>query len=297
MAAERHEFIIEGDVVGRRLDQAIAASVADLSRTRARVVIDLGGVFVDGKRTKVAGRIMRKGEAVTVNVGGALQRATKDVGRTARTQDEARLPKYEVLYEDEELVVVDKPAGLLTAPTPESDRGNLQGLLERRGRGRSRTRVYVVHRLDLGTSGVLVFAKTPHANRELSERFRTHDLEREYLCIVEGVFPDTLACLDTPIAGRSAVTHVRVVERFGERATGLRCRLHTGRTHQIRIHCERAGHPVVGDAEHGGRAIAAPRMALHATRLRFVHPRSGETLEFESGWPPDLQKLLASLRG
>ena len=294
MAADRCEFVIEGEAIGLRLDQALAACVPDLSRRRARVAIELGGVFVDARRTKVAGRLMRKGERVVVHLGGALGRASGEVGAKARAKDEARLPPFEVLFEDEEIVVVDKPAGLLTAPTPESDRGNLQWLLEQREGNRSR--IYVVHRLDLGTSGVLVFAKTPHANRVLSDRFRAHDLEREYLCIVEGVFPDGVTRLDTPIAGKVAVTHVRVEEHLGARATYLRCRLETGRTHQIRIHCAGAGHPLAGDAAHGSRLIAAPRPALHATRLAFPHPRTRELLSFERPWPAELNALLSRLR-
>ena len=169
-----------------------------------------------------------------------------------------------------------------------------QWLLEQREGNRSR--IYVVHRLDLGTSGVLVFAKTPHANRVLSDRFRAHDLEREYLCIVEGVFPDGVTRLDTPIAGKVAVTHVRVEEHLGARATYLRCRLETGRTHQIRIHCAGAGHPLAGDVAHGSRLIAAPRPALHATRLAFPHPRTRELLSFERPWPAELNALLSRLR-
>jgi 23S rRNA pseudouridine1911/1915/1917 synthase len=280
---------------GLRLDQALAARVPGLSRRRARLLLDIGGVFVDGRRVKVAGRLVRAGEKIVAHVGGALDRATPQTGRAARAQDEARLPAYAIIFEDEDVVVVDKPSGLLTAPTPESDRNNLASLLARREGGAP---VHVVHRIDLETSGLLVFAKTEDANRALSERFRTHDLGREYLAVVAGAFPDDTRVIDRPVGGRPAVTHVAVEERFGERATALRCRLETGRTHQIRLHAQAAGHPVLGDPRYGGAPISprAPRMALHATLLAFAHPRTGEALSFTSPLPADLAAWLEQLR-
>jgi 23S rRNA pseudouridine1911/1915/1917 synthase len=292
---EKVSFTVGDDDAGRRLDQVLAARVPGLSRRQARVLLDIGGVFVDGRRVKVAGRPMHAGEEVVAVMGGALARATGRPGREARTRDESRLPPYQVLFEDEEIVVVDKPAGLLTAPTPESDRNNLAGLLARRpGAGP----VFVVHRIDLETSGLLVFAKTDAANRALSERFRTHDLERAYLAVVAGAFPARVQRIDQPVGGRPAVTHVGVRERLGERATLLDCRLETGRTHQIRLHVRALGHPVLGDARYGAPFPAAPppRMALHATTLGFAHPGTGQPLSFTSPWPPDLAAWLERLR-
>ena len=136
------------------------------------------------------------------------------------------------------------------------------------------------------------------ANRVLSDRFKAHDLERAYLVVVTGRFPDELAVIDKPVNGRPAVTHVAVHERFGTRATLLGCRLETGRTHQIRLHVLAAGHPVIGDDRYGARfAPAAPRMALHATTLGFAHPRSGAPLSFTCPWPPDLSAWTDRLRG
>ncbi|HEX3905609.1 MAG TPA: RluA family pseudouridine synthase [Polyangia bacterium] len=285
---ERVTFTVGDDDAGRRLDQVLAARVAGLSRRQARVLLDIGGVFVDGRRIKVAGRPAHAGEKIVAVLGGALARATGKPGRAARDDDERRLPAFAVVFEDEELVVVDKPAGLLAAPTPESDRNNLVSLLERRQNDGSR--ILVVHRIDLETSGLIVFAKTPDANRVLSERFRTHDLERAYIAAVVGAFPGDLTRLDKPVGGRSAVTHVAVRERFGALATLLDCRLETGRTHQIRLHALAAGHPVIGDARYGRpfREAPAPRMALHATTLGFAHPRTGAPLSFTSPWPSDL---------
>jgi 23S rRNA pseudouridine1911/1915/1917 synthase len=319
---EKVSFKVGEDDVGRRLDQVLAARVPGLSRRQARVLLDIGGVFVDGRRVKVAGRPARAGEEIVAVVGGALARATGRPGRAARAEDERKLPPFAVVFEDDDLVVVDKPAGLLAAPTPESDRNNLASLLERRapggpqsignpGRvpapsrddsaGRSpgpSTRIFVVHRIDLETSGLIVFAKTPDANRALSERFRTHDLERAYLAAVTGAFPGDVARIDKPVAGRSAVTHVAVRERFGARATLLDCRLETGRTHQIRLHVLAVGHPVIGDDRYGTpfRDPAPPRMALHATTLGFAHPRTGVPLAFTSPWPADLAAWTDRLR-
>jgi 23S rRNA pseudouridine1911/1915/1917 synthase len=292
----KHSFTVTEEDAGKRLDQALAARVPGLSRRQARVLLDIGGVFVDGRRVKVAGRPVHADEEVVAVMGGALARATGRPGRDARARDESRLPAYQVLFEDEQIVVVDKPAGLLTAPTPESDRNNLAGLLERRPGG---GRIFVVHRIDLETSGLLVFAKTEEANRALSERFRTHDLERAYLAVVAGAFPQRVTRIARPVGGRPAVTHVAVRERLGDRATVLDCRLETGRTHQIRLHVRAVGHPVLGDDRYGAPFPAAPppRMALHATTLGFVHPVTGEPMSFTSPWPPDLATWLERVRG
>ncbi len=294
----RVAFKVEGENAGLRLDQVLAACVPGLSRRQARVLLDIGGVFVDGRRVKIAGRVMRAGEEVVTVQGGAMARATKRLGRAARTADERHLPPFRIVFEDDDIVVVDKPSGLLTAPTPESDRNNLADLLSRRpGAGP----VQIVHRIDLETSGLVVLAKTALANRELSARFRDHDIERAYLAGVQGGVAASLGIVDRPVGGRRAVTHLEVVERFGDVATLLGCRLETGRTHQIRIHAAGIGHPVFGDARYGSPPAAglprAPRMALHATRLGFVHPKGGAQISFESPWPPDLSDWLVALRG
>jgi 23S rRNA pseudouridine1911/1915/1917 synthase len=290
VAPNRVAFTVADSDVGRRLDQVLAARVEGLSRRQARVLLDIGGVFVDGRRIKMAGRPMRAGEEVVAVMGGALARATKKTGRAARSADEQALPPFTVVFEDEDIVVVEKPSGLLTAPTPESDRNNLADLLSRRP---GSVPVFVVHRIDLETSGLVVFAKTADANRELSNRFRDHDLERAYLAAVAGRFPDAIKRIDRPVGGRRAVTHVEIRERFDDRATLVSCRLETGRTHQIRLHMAEVGTPVIGDARYGRPfSPAPPRMALHATKLGLAHPRTGAPLSFESPWPDDLKAWL-----
>lgn len=305
--AERHRFTVLAEDEGRRLDQILAARVPGLSRQKARVLIDIGGVFVDSARVKVAGRLLRAGQIVEAHTGGALERATKAVGRAARERDAAALPSPRIVHLDEDLVVVDKPASLITAPTPESDRSNLADLLRRRLGGE----LYVVHRLDLGTSGLLVLARTSEANRILGERFRVHDIERVYLAVLQGQLsaptpahpPEPAVGLavdlavDLAIEGRRAVTHFQVREPLGEIATVVHCRLETGRTHQIRIHARHLGHPVLGDRQYGQRTpFDPPRLALHATRLGFRHPKSGAQFEFDSPLPDDLENWLTELR-
>jgi 23S rRNA pseudouridine1911/1915/1917 synthase len=280
------QFVVTEADVELRLDQLLAARIEGLSRRRARALIDIGGVFVDGARVKISSRKLRPGQRVEAHLGGALERASKEVGTAARARDAAALPAFTVRYEDDDIVVVDKPAGLLTAPTPESDRGNLVDLLQRR---RGEGRVFVVHRIDLQTSGLLVFATSAEANRVLAERFREHALRREYLAVVAGAVPAELAVLTAPVGGKHAVTRLAVERRFAG-ATMVRCRLETGRTHQIRLHCRGAGHPVLGDPEYGERPAVTPppRMALHAAVLGFDHPRTAARIELDSPWPAEL---------
>lgn len=303
MAPASHtvRFVVPDDDDGLRLDQALARHVPGLSRRRARVLLDIGGVFVDRARVKVAGRIVRAGQTIEANLGGALERAAAEgTGTAARERADAALPPYRVVHEDEHVVVVDKPAGLVTAPTPESDRGNLLDLLQRRPGGGT---VYLVHRLDMPTSGLLVFARTPAANRELGDRFAAHDVERAYQAVVAGAWPEALVRIDRPISGRRAVTHVLAREVLaGDRATLVRFGLETGRSHQIRIHATDAGHPVLGDTQHGTDALRgadvprAPRLALHATVLGFVHPATGERVRWESPLPDELAGWVETLR-
>ncbi|MBL8624330.1 MAG: RluA family pseudouridine synthase [Myxococcales bacterium] len=282
--ADTVRFVIPADVDGARLDQALARGVPGLSRRRARVLIDLGGVFVDRARCKQAGRIVRTGQTVEANLGGAFERA---VG-AAPAGPELALP---IVYEDDDLIVVDKPAGMVTAPTPESDRGDALDRLRRRpGAGE----VFLVHRIDRPTSGLLVFAKTATANRVLGQRFVDHDLTRRYLAFVAGAVGDAVGTIDQPIAGQRAITHVRAREVLaGGRATRLTLELETGRSHQIRLHLAALGHPVLGDTQHGGDVARQfrprpPRLALHATHLGLRHPITDAPLAWDSPLPDDL---------
>jgi len=273
-------FAVAADEAGLRLDQVVPRHVAGLSRRKARAVIDIGGVVVDRARVKVAGRPVRAGQLIEVNVGGAIERSAPPL-------------EPEIVFADDSVIVADKPAGLVTAPTPESDRGDLlDQLSDRYGE------VYLVHRLDLPTSGLLVFARTRDANKRLGDAFVRHDVDREYRAVAVGeVAPGTV---DRPIGGKRAVTHLGVIEPLVG-ATLVSARLETGRSHQIRIHLAGLEHPVAGDHQHGGELSRtfvprAPRLALHAAMLGFTHPTTGERVRFERPIPADLASWIERLR-
>jgi 23S rRNA pseudouridine1911/1915/1917 synthase len=289
----KFEFVVPADMDRLRLDQCLSRCVTSLSRSSAKVALDLGAVFVDGKRVKVASRKVAPGEHVVVHLGGAFERARKRVGRAARALDEAALPSFRVLFEDEHLVVVYKPAGLLSAPTPESDSGNLQSLLSRRGSQKSE--VFVVHRLDLQTSGVLVYAKTRAMNHALAELFRSHRLTRRYDVFAAGRARDETFSVRQSLGGKPAVTHFRRVEQYSTFCQ-LEATLETGRTHQIRRHLLGVGLPVLADNEYARRKPwHPPRLGLHAKHLDFAHPSTGATMAFEVPLPDDLDAWLRAI--
>jgi len=274
------KFEVAADEAGLRLDQVVPLHVAGLSRRKARAVIDLGGVFVDRARVKIAGRPVRTGQVIEVNVGGAIERSEPPLAP-------------EIVFIDDHVIVADKPAGLVTAPTPESDRGDLLDQLARR-----HGEVYLVHRLDLPTSGLLVFARTRDANKRLGDAFARHDVDREYRAVAIGAV--TAQTVDRPIQGKHAVTRIEVIEALAG-ATLVAARLETGRGHQIRLHLAGLGHPVAGDHQHGGEASRTftprpPRLALHAAMLGFTHPATGERVRFERAPPAELATWIARLR-
>jgi len=276
-------FAVTAADAGMRLDQILPRHVDGLSRRKARAVIDVGGVFVDRARVKVAGRTLRAGQIVEVVMGGVIE----------RVKEPRPVPDFEVVHEDPSFLIVHKPAGLVTAPTPESDRGDLLDLL-----GRRFGEVYLVHRIDMPTSGLLVFARTRDANKQLGDAFKEHDVEREYRAVAIG---DVAAqTIDRPIDGRRAVTHIAPLEPLVG-ATLISARLETGRTHQIRIHLAGLGHPVAGDRSHGGETSRtflprAPRLALHAAVLGFAHPVTGERMRWERPVPDELAQWIDRLR-
>ena len=274
-------FEVTAEDAGLRLDQIIPRHVAGLSRRKARAVIDLGGVFVDRARVKVASRQLRPGQIVEVTIGGALDRA------------DVPPPALSIVHVDDALIVVDKPAGLVTAPTPESDRGDLLDLLSKQF-----GEVFLVHRIDLPTSGLLVFARTRDANKLLGDAFKEHAVDREYRAVALGQV--AAQTIDRPVDGRRAVTHVEPIEALSG-ATLVAARLETGRTHQIRIHLAGLGHPVAGDRTHGGELERTfiprpPRLALHAAVLGFIHPVTGQRVRWESPIPDELERWIVRLR-
>jgi 23S rRNA pseudouridine1911/1915/1917 synthase len=277
----KSRFEVQPDDDGLRLDQVIPKHVPSLSRRKTRAVIDLGGVFVDKTRVKVAGRPVRPGQVIEVNVGGAIE----------RVNDTPLAPR--IVHTDEHIIVVDKPAGLVTAPTPEASRGDCLDQLSR-----AYGEVFLVHRIDLPTSGLLVFARTRDANKKLGDAFKMHAIDREYRAVAVGAV--TAQRIDAPIDRKRAVTHVKPLETFAA-ATLLAVTLETGRTHQIRIHLSGIGHPICGDRTHGGETERAflprpPRLVLHAAVLGFTHPATGEHVKWESPLPDELTAWIERLR-
>lgn len=302
---------------GQRLDRVLSL-LCDVSRSVAAQVVAGGSVRIDGTRVSARSTPLRRGqrlEAVLPAVVEDVPRADPAVG-------------FEVLYADTDLIVVDKPAGLVVHHGAGHSGGTLvDGLLARfpdlaelaRAAVGDPARPGIVHRLDKGTSGLLVVARTPAAHRELSDQLRRHDADRHYLALVVGSVEAEAGQVDAPIgrssrrpdrmavtaSGRPARTSYRVRRRFGQplAATLVEASLETGRTHQVRVHLAAIGHPVVGDDRYGGaRARPAPlvsrlapgRLLLHAWRLAVTHP-DGRRLTWESPLPADLQGVLAEL--
>lgn len=302
---------IPAEAAGRRLDRVLAELFPDYSRSRLQGWIRDGRVALDdGPRTRprepVAG-----GETVTVSA-----RVERDTRWTPEP-----IP-LRIVHEDEDLVVIDKPAGLVTHPAAGNWHGTLvNGLLHRYPGLAALPRAGVVHRLDKDTTGLLVVARTVTAHACLVEALARREIRREYLALVHGV-PTGGGTVDAPIGrhrvdrtrmavvagGRSAVTHFTVAERFRAHAL-LAVRLETGRTHQIRVHLAHLRHPIVGDPVYGGRPRPPPgageallarlagfqRQALHAARLALAHPRTGVPMAWEAPLPDDLAELLVAL--
>ncbi len=301
-------FTATTDESGSRLDLAVARHL-DKSRTASAALIRDGCVTVNGFAEKTS-YILADGDSVDITL-------PPDTAPAALPE---KIP-IAIVYADSDICVVDKPAGMATHPAPGSARGTLvNALLAALGPLPAINGVLrpgIVHRLDKDTSGLLVVAVSERAMRGLSEAMARREIERGYDALVWGKFAQVSGTVDAPIGrdpedrtrfavrdeGRRAVTHFRVAEVFARPGSSidvtlLQLRLETGRTHQIRVHCAAIGHPIVGDRTYGaGRDdLGMRRQALHAARLRFVHPISGEALSFESPWPTDIAALVLRLR-
>ena len=298
-AGATHRLVLPSSAAGQRFDAALAQALPQYSRSRLRSYIDGGLVSVDGAAA-VATRKARGGEDVVV-------RAAPEPASTAHAPQAIALS---IVHEDGELLVVDKPAGLVVHPGSGNWEGTLlNALLHHAPHLATIPRAGIVHRLDKDTSGLLVVAKTLQAQTHLVRQLQARTVQREYLALATGDLARG-GTVDAPIGrhptrrttmavvatGKPARTHYDVVERFG-RATLLACRLETGRTHQIRVHLASLGHPLVGDPAYGRRQpIPFPRQALHARRLGLVHPTQGTACQWESPLPPDFAALLDRLR-
>jgi 23S rRNA pseudouridine1911/1915/1917 synthase len=300
-------FLVGDGEAGTRLDQALAA-LADVSRSQARRWIDEGRVRVNGAELAASHR---------VHAGDAVAADPPEPRPSPLAPEPIALA---VLYEDTDLIVVDKPPGLVVHPAPGHSGGTLVNALLHHCESLAGVggvlRPGIVHRLDRGTSGVLVAAKHDAAHRVLAAQFHDHTIERVYQALVRGVPREDAGRLDLPIGrhlrdrkrmsvaariARDAHTAWRVARRFPRSGRAwLEVRPETGRTHQIRVHLAAAGLPIVGDPVYGRRSRSPDeallaRPALHAQRLGFTHPRSGARLCFEAPAPADLADLLARL--
>jgi 23S rRNA pseudouridine1911/1915/1917 synthase len=304
----RHSVVVSAELAGQRLDQAAASLLPDYSRTRLQRWIRDG-------RLRVNGEI--RATRTTVLPGDRLE---LDAESEAEGDWAATAMALRIVYEDETLLVVDKPAGLVVHPAAgHADDTLLNGLLEHCPALADVPRAGIVHRLDRDTSGLLVVAKTLVAQTALSQAIQSRTVSREYRAVVTGVLVSG-GTVDKPLGrhprdrqrmavresgGRSAVTHYRVLRRYRAHSL-LAVILETGRTHQIRVHMAAIGHPVVGDPVYGGRPRPPRgadaqlleklqgfgRQALHAFRLSFHHPETEELLAFEAPLPDDMQALI-----
>ena len=282
---------------GERLDRFIAAR-GGISRGEARRALDAGGVFLDGRRCKVASRPVHPGQSVAVNL--------EEAGRVAGSV--APLGPERLLHADAELVAVDKPAGVPSQPTLTSDAGTLPELAG----ALVGSPVTLVHRLDRETSGVTVFARTKSAAAALAEAFRTGGPEKTYLALCARAPSPPEGRIDQPLGkdparaglrrvdprGDPAATRYRTL-REGAGAALVEASPETGRTHQIRVHLAHLGAPLLGDARYGGPRrvgeVAIPRVMLHALRLELTHPSTGARLVLEAPVPEDFRAVEGAL--
>ncbi|HEY1930711.1 MAG TPA: RluA family pseudouridine synthase [Acetobacteraceae bacterium] len=307
------------EAAGQRLDRYLADAIRTLSRSRVKALIESGQVTRDGQPIREPADPIRAGAAYTL-----------DLPPPAPARPQPQTIPFDILYEDADLIVLDKPAGLVVHPAP----GNLDGtlvnaLLAHCGPGftgiGAERRPGIVHRLDKDTSGVMVVAKTQLASDALTAAFAARNLDRAYAALCWGLPSPLVGEIEGAIGrdprdrkrmavvtrnGKPALTRYRTLRAWGTAAALLQCRLATGRTHQIRVHLASTGHPIVGDPLYLRRVPAAaralpeplrhvlldfPRQALHAAQLGFAHPRTGAPLSFETPLPADFKALLDAL--
>jgi 23S rRNA pseudouridine1911/1915/1917 synthase len=308
--------IITGTIAApARLDKALAEATG-LSRARVQGLIDEGRVDVAGKTATAASMKVAEGTPFRIIIAAAMpsQAAPEDIPLV-------------VAYEDQHLIVVDKPAGMVVHPAVGNITGTLVNALLHHCRGQLSgingvARPGIVHRIDKDTSGLLVVAKSDAAHEGLAVQYAAHTVHRRYIAVTAGVPSPAEGTIDARVGrsdsdrkkmtvlpnnssrGKTAITHYKVLERLDEAAV-IECRLETGRTHQVRVHCASIGHPLLGDPAYGRtpkslrpvlERLGFARQALHAAELGFVHPITGENIRFSSNIPPDMTELIDQLR-
>lgn len=301
---EKFVLNVEETDSGIRLDKWLASKKeTDMTRTAVQNLIESGGVLVNGK-TVSKNYKQKSGDVIEVTIPDPVE-------LDAKPED---IP-LDIVYEDESLLVVNKPKGMVVHPAPGNYSGTMVNALMYHCKGRLSgingvIRPGIVHRIDKNTSGLLIVAKTDTAHNFLAGQIKEHSFTREYELVAEGRFRETEGTVNAPIGrnpddrkkmcviytnSKNAVTHYSVIEQF-EKYAYLKCRLETGRTHQIRVHMSYIGHPVLGDDVYGKPFKGIDGQCLHAKKIGFIHPVSHEYMEFDSELPEYFKEILRKVR-
>ncbi|MGZ9585088.1 RluA family pseudouridine synthase [Paenibacillus marinisediminis] len=298
-------WTVTAEYAKERIDKYITESIEEnVSRSQVQLWIKNGHVLINGQQVKANAKCM-EGDVVTLHMPEpeSVDIAAEDI-------------PLDVYYEDADVIVINKPRGMVVHPAPGHTSGTVVNALMHHCKDLSgingELRPGIVHRIDKDTSGLLMAAKNDRAHVSLAEQLKAHTVIRKYVALVHGNVPHDQGTVDAPIGrdehdrkmytvternAKHAVTHFKVLERFGD-STLVELKLETGRTHQIRVHMKFIGHPLVGDPMYsrGTRGLTMDGQALHAETLGFVHPTTGETLQFQAPIPDDMELLLQSIR-
>ena len=300
---ENFEYIVDESSVGTRLDVFISNNFENKSRSYVQGIIEDGAAIVNGKCRK-SNYKLKLSETIILSIPDPIELnvAAEDI-------------PLDVIYEDSDVIVINKPQDMVVHPAPGNYSGTLVNALLYHCKDLSGIngilRPGIVHRIDKDTSGALVVAKNDNAHNSLAMQLKDHSMTRSYLALVEGIIKQDEGSIDQPIGrhtndrikmavvinGKKAITHYKVIERF-ENYTLVECNLETGRTHQIRVHMAKIGHPLVGDLVYGFKKqrFNLKGQVLHAKRLGFLHPSTNEYMEFVSPLPDYFEKLITKLR-
>lgn len=303
---EEYNIDASEEWIDKRIDKMLSEYFADYSRSFLKKLFDDGLITVNSKSVKPSYKV-KSADMIDISVPDPVN---IDIAPE-------NIP-LDIIYEDDDIILVNKPKGMVVHPAPGHYGGTLvNGLMYHFGDSLSgingEFRPGIVHRIDMDTTGVLVVCKNDSAHRSLSEQLHEHSITRKYYAIVHGNIQQNEGTVDAPIGrspkdrkkmavntrnGRRAVTHYRVLERFGGRYTYIECQLETGRTHQIRVHMASIGHPILGDDVYGPKKcpFKLQGQTLHAGVLGFIHPSTGEYIEFKADLPEYFKELLVKLR-
>ncbi len=297
------KYIVEKEEKGKRLDSYIANKSEKITRTFAEKLIKNGEILVNNKKQKVAYKI-NEGDIITIE-----KQEAKDIKLKAQN-----IP-VDIIYEDDDIIVVNKPKGMVVHPANGNPDGTLVNAImaickdSLSGIG-GEIRPGIVHRLDKDTSGLLIIAKNDEAHVNVSEQIKNHEVKKTYIALVRGIIKENEATIDMPIGrstsdrkkmavnkkGKNAITHIKVLKRY-DKYTLVEVNIETGRTHQIRVHLSYIGYPIIGDTTYsnGKNEFNVQGQCLHAKKLEFVHPITGKKMELEAPLPQYFQEIINTL--